>query len=390
MRLTDRSISSLKPALPAGKDECIFFDSDTAGFGLRVRKSGSRSWVFQYWHGGKARRMTLGPWPKVTAAQARAMVGPLAAEVALGRDPGEAKFESRAAKMTFGTVAERYLAAKSKHLRPRSLVEVTRHLKVNAEPLHSISIEALHRRDVADLLTTLATSKGAVQANRTRASISAMMNWATKQGLAEANPAAFTSKEKETSRSRVLTESELAEIWRALPAGDYGAIVRLLILTAQRREEIAGLRWREIDMKRGTITLPPARVKNAREHCIPMSEPVKAIIAAIPKTDRDFVFGIREGGFCGWTKSKERLDAKLPKLEHWTLHDIRRTVATGMAEIGVAPHIIEATLNHASGHKAGVAGIYNRSTYEPEKREALDKWARYIKRTVSGLAVVKP
>src|SRR5512139_1171385 len=120
MRLTERSISSTKPALPAGKDEYIFFDSDTPGFGLRVRKSGARSWVFQYWMHGKARRMTLGAWPKVTASQARDMVGPLAAKVALGHDPAADKIESRTRKDSVGDIIERYLAAQVKRLRPRS------------------------------------------------------------------------------------------------------------------------------------------------------------------------------------------------------------------------------------------------------------------------------
>src|SRR5262245_15993372 len=265
MKLNDRTVTSQKPALPASKSEFIFFDDDIPGFGLRLRRSGARSWVYQYFQGGRVKRVTLGAWPKLTASQARELVGPLAGMVALGRDPQAEKLKERSRKLTVGEIVQRYLAAKAKDLRPRSLVEVQRHLNVNAKVLHSVAIEALQRRDVAVLLNRLATESGPIQANRTRASLAAMLAWSIKQGLAHDNPASCTDKLKEKSRSRVLVESELREIWRALPAGDYGSIVKLLILTGQRREEIGGLCWSEIDLKQGTITLPLERTKNGRE-----------------------------------------------------------------------------------------------------------------------------
>src|SRR5262245_24074221 len=190
MRLNDRTVTGTKPQLPAGKAELIFFDDDLAGFGLRVRKSGARSWVFQYWLRGKARRMTLGPWPKITASQARAMIPALAAKVALGSDPADAKIESRARKDDFGAIIERYLAAQAKRLRPRSFEEVERHLTVHAKPLHGVPVDELGRRDVADLLTGIASERGPVAANRVRSSICAALTWATRQGLAEQNVAA--------------------------------------------------------------------------------------------------------------------------------------------------------------------------------------------------------
>lgn len=384
MRLNERRITSTKPTLPAGKDEFIFFDDDIPGLGLRVRRSGSRSWCFQYWRDGRARRLTLGKWPRLNASKARELVSGLAAKVALGGDPAADKIEDRKRKESFGEIAELFLARQAKRLKPRSLVEVERHLNVNAKPLHSVAIDKLSRRDVAELLTTLAAEKGAVTANRARASISAMLSWAIKQGLAESNPAAFTAKEAEGSRSRVLTAEELAGVWGALPDGDYGDIVKLLILTGQRRDEIGSLRWSEIDLRKGIIALPPERVKNNRAHVVPMSEPVKQIIAAIPRTERrDFVFGYGNGGFAGWSKSKERINARLRNISPWTIHDLRRTAATGMAEIGIAPHIVEAVINHASGHKNGVAGIYNRASYENEKRDALDRWAAHVVQIVT-------
>jgi integrase len=384
MKLNDRTVTEGRPTLQAGKGEAIFFDDDVAGFGLRVRRAGSRTWVYQYWLGDRSRRMTLGKWPKLSAKGARDLVDVLAAKVALGQDPAQEKFESRTRKESFAEIAGDYLAALATRLRPRSLEEVRRHLNNHATPLHGLPVAKMQRRDVAELLTAIAAGSGPVAANRVRSSISAMFHWAMKAGIAEANPAAFTNKEGERSRSRVLNAGELREIWTALPEGDYGSIVRLLILTGQRRTEIGDLRWSEIDLKRGVICLPPERVKNFRQHSIPMSEAVRSIVRAIPKTEgRDFVFGYGTGGFSGWSRRKERLDAAInarrkKPMEPWTLHDLRRTAATMMADDGIQPHVVEAVLNHASGHRAGIAGVYNLAKYEKEMQSALTAWAKRV------------
>jgi integrase len=387
MKLNDRTVTASSPALPAGKSETIFFDDDAPGFGLRLRSGGSRAWVYQYWLGNRSRRMTLGKWPRLSAKHARELVDSLAAKVALGQDPAEEKFESRARKESFDEIAAAYLAAQAISLKPRSLAEVERHLTVHARPLHSRPIANIERRDVAELLRAIAAERGPVAANRVRSSISAMFSWAMKEGTAEANPAAFTNKQDEHSRERVLSPGELREIWAVLPPGDYGTIIKLLILTGQRRTEIGDLHWSEISAKRGTITLPPERVKNSRAHTIPMSAEVRSIIKARKANGRDFVFGFGNGGFSGWSRCKERLDAAInakrkKPMEPWTLHDLRRTAATMMADLGIQPHIIEATLNHASGHKDGVAGIYNRAKYETEMQVALSRWGRRVNEIV--------
>jgi integrase len=384
MKLNDRTVTEARPTLPAGKSEAIFFDDDIAGFGLRLRRAGSRTWVYQYWLGDRSRRMTLGKWPKLSAKQARDLVDVLAAKVALGQDPAEEKIQNRTRKETFGEIAGDYLAAQATRLRPRSLEEVRRHLNDHATPLHGLPIAKMQRRDVAELLTAIAAGSGPVAANRVRSSISAMFHWAMKAGIAESNPAAFTNKEGERPRSRVLSVGELRDIWTALPEGDYGSILKLLILTGQRRTEIGDLRWSEIDPKRGVICLPPERVKNTRRHTIPMSEAVRSIVRAIPKTeDRDFVFGYGTGGFSGWSRCKERLDATInarrkKPMDPWTIHDLRRTAATMMADdLGVLPFVVEAVLNHASG-RSGVAGVYNLAKYEKVMQSALTAWAKRV------------
>jgi len=387
MKLNNRSVTATHPPLPAGKSEFIHFDDDIPGFGLRVRDTGGRSFVFQYFHSGKVRRITLGKYPKLSASAARELiagVGGLAATLATGKDPaaGKAAIRDQGAD-TVATIVALYLAAQAKRLKPRSLESIERHLNIHAKPLHALIVDKVTRRDVADLLTAVAASSGPVMANRLRSTLVAMFGWAMRAGRAEANPAAFTNKEPEKARSRVLSDAELAKVWAVLPEGDFATIVRLLMLTGQRRDEIGSLAWSEINLKRGTITLPPERVKNNRTHIIPMSQPVRALIEGVRKTPgRDFVFGIGDGAFSGWSRCKERLDVAAGLNEEWNLHDIRRSVATGMADLGVEPHVIEAVLNHVSGSKSGTAGIYNRSNYSDAVRDALALWGQHVTKIV--------
>jgi integrase len=231
-----------------------------------------------------------------------------------------------------------------------------------------------------------------VQANRTRASLVKFLNWCAGEGYIDSNPAVFTNKNREQPRDRVLTVAELVTIWKALPVGDFGDIIRLLALTGQRRDEIADLQWDEIDLDHGLITLPPARTKNHRRHTVPLSGPAKQILIeakerkagtetnAKLKADegnRLLVFGRGQGGFSGWSQSKARLDKKLT-IPPWTIHDLRRAVSTGLGGLGTQPHVIEAVLNHISGSKGGVAGIYNKAAYEDEKGSALARWAEHL------------
>jgi integrase len=218
---------------------------------------------------------------------------------------------------------------------------------------------------------------------------------------ADHNPVIGTEKNKELSRDRVLTPSELRLIWNALGTDQYGAIVKLLMLTGQRESEIGRLRREELGDAQ--IILPSDRTKNGRPHVVPLASAALGIIAEQEENERDLIFGRGEGGFSCWSKSKERLDKSIADangkpIPHWTLHDLRRTFATyaggGLPAhmlaklpkherelatgLGRQPHIVEAILNHVGAYKAGVAQVYNRSTYEREKREALDLWAGHL------------
>jgi integrase len=260
----------------------------------------------------------------------------------------------------------------------------------HAKPLHGTELAKIDRATIAAQLNRIERESGAVTANRFRAALSSFFNWAAREGLIDANPAAFTNKRAEASRDRVLSNDEIRIIWSALPANDFGDVVKLLLLTGQRRAEISDLSWSEIDFERGQIVLPPSRTKNGRLHIIPMSGPVCAILEARSRIHgRDLVFGVRGnvGGF-NFSRPKRQIDAAIMSgaIERpWTLHDLRRTCAPGMADrLGIQPHIVEAVLNHASGHKGGIAGVYNRAQYLAEKKQALALWADHLMALVEG------
>jgi integrase len=207
------------------------------------------------------------------------------------------------------------------------------------------------------------------------------------KGLHESNPCIAAQKRKERSRDRVLTDNELAAVWNALGTSDYGDILRLLILTGQRAGEIGGLRWSEVDFDRDLVALPSQRTKNHQPHEFPISNPVRDTLKARPRT-RDFVFGRGVAGFNGWGRSKKILDKKITeklgaKLPQWTVHDLRRTLATGLQRLGVRLEVTEAILNHVGGNRGGVGGVYRRYNWAEEKRTALDAWAAHILTVVS-------
>jgi integrase len=221
-------------------------------------------------------------------------------------------------------------------------------------------------------------------ANRARAALSACFAWAVREGLADSNPVIGTNRWDEQSRDRVLSADELAVVWHAAGDDAYGTIIKLLILLGQRLNEIGGLRWSEIID--GTIQLPSERTKNGRAHGVPLSALAQGLLDSRPRVG-DFVFG-QHRPFTRWAKSKLELDERIEKmggkLAHWTHHDLRRSCASGMGEIGIAPFVVETVLNHVSGHRGGIAGVYNKSDYRREKKHALELWASHVEEVVAG------
>jgi integrase len=411
MKLTSSTVRTAK--LPPGKIDHLEWDTDVPGFGLRIREGGSRRFIFQYEIGAKSRRMTLGLASPDTIADARKTALKLQARVRLGEDPATDRIEAkRQASETFLPSAKEFLTTRREIYRPGSYREIDRHLMLHARPLHHLPIGKIGLRDIAALIDATARQSGDVTANRVRSSLSVFFSWAIQHGRVDANPVVNVEKRQEQSRDRVLTPSELRLIWNGL--GDdnqYAAIIRLLALTGQRASEIAGLRWSEVHDDQ--IILPGERTKNGRDHVLPLSGIAAEIIAQQPKREgRDLIFGIADGAFSGWSRCRRRLDQRIQEanggkpFEPWTPHDLRRTFATyaggGLPEhqlkklpkaerelaagLGIEPHAIEACLNHVSGHKSGVAGIYNRATYPREKKAALDMWAERLTAIVEGRA----
>jgi integrase len=377
------------PETPDGTTDRVNWDEKISGLGLRVRAN-SKTWIYRYRFAGKQRSVKLGRAPTLSVVAARRAAEKLAAKIALGIDPAAERETSRIeSETTVGVLAQRYLEAKRPGWRHRTLDEVGRHIAKHLKPLHDTPIASVTQRGIAALLSGLAESSGPTTANRVRATLAALFGWAMREGiqLPMGNIASLTNVRQEKSRDRVLSDDELKAIWRACSDNDFGAIVKLLILTGQRRTEIGGLQWSEVSDD--GITLPASRVKNKRPHVVPLSDPALTILKQRDRTGRPHVFGSTDKGFTDWSKSKAALDTA--GVTDWRLHDLRRTAATGMAALGVQPHIIEAVINHVSGHKGGVAGIYNRATYDREKREALALWAEHVMALIEGRkAVVVP
>jgi integrase len=388
MKLTPATVRSL--ALPEGAEDKIFFDSDLPGFGLRIRASGVKTWIVQYAVARRTRRIVLGSPAILDLNKAREAAKDILAAVRLGKDPAAERAENKVkARETFGDCLQLYLSRRRNDpkLRARSYREIERHLVKNLKALHTLSIAKIDRRAIALQLARFTDEHGAIQANRTATSVHTFFQWCIGEGLIDANPATVLNKNREVARDRALSVAELVKVLRALPAGDFADIIKLLVLTGQRESEIGDLRWSEINLDRRTITLPATRTKNRREHIFPLSAEAAAILEARPRPEgRDFVFGTGRGhgGFDGWGWAKGRLDAVLQLDQPWVIHDLRRSFSTGLGNLGIPPHTIEALLNHQSGTKAGVSGRYNRSAYEREARQAVDLWGATLLAAVDG------
>lgn len=399
MNLTKATVRRLH--LPDGKNEAIVFDDALPGFGVRIRAGGKRTWIAQYRMGTKQRRVTLGTVDAVELDEARRRARNALAQAHLGTDPQAERAAARAqAAVTLRSVVDCYM---ERHAAPRlkasTLADVDRYLRRHWAPLAAMPVNKIGRAEVAARLARIAADNGKYAANRARAALSSLYAWAIAEGLADLNPVVGTRKAvAEVARDRVLTDAELAAALRHAGAasGDYGAILRLLVLTGQRREEVGGMAWAELDLAGESWRIPAERAKNGRAHVVPLSAPALAILRArAPGKGSPLVFGSREGGFSGWSKAKAALDARMAaelreahgadaKLASWRLHDLRRTAATRMAEGGVLPHVVEAVLNHVSGHKAGVAGVYNLASYATEKQAALNLWAAQVTTLVNS------
>jgi integrase len=378
--------------------EALLWDETLKGFGFLARRSASgsinRSWIIQYRFKGKQRRLKLGDAAKLNADQARKKAQVLFAQILLDIDPHAAKEAERAEaeRLTFSQAVEQYLSMKSGEVRSTSLRTMQMYLTGTKyfPTLHRKALDDVTRSDVASHLDRINTDSGNASAGRARAHLNSFFMWCLRRGHVRENIVLQTEEPKANGkRKRVLTGDELRTVWNACDMQtDFGRIVRLLILTGCRRQEIGSLRWSEVDLKAGTITISAERSKNHQEHVLTLPPLALSIIRSVPQRDGcDYLFGARGKGFVTWGHARAAFKADV---DGWTLHDCRRTVATKLADsiedggLGIQPHIIEAVLNHISGHKEGDAGTYNRASYKSDIRRALALWAEHVQSIVTG------
>jgi integrase len=390
IRFTDAYVRKL--ALPAGKSDHIAWDPDLPGFGVRLR-SGKASYVVQYRVGIEQRRKSLGDVRKVNVDDARGIARKRFAQVELGVDP-DAEEENRRAEQAadgrFEKMVELYLEAQKPRVRPNTYIAEERYLRRHCEPLRKKPVSKVTFEDIADLIRKLIQAHGATSAARARGSLSSFFAWCMRQGFGvKANPTIGTDNPVygKAPRDRVLTDEEIRVIWRNCLDDDFGKIVRLLMLTACRRDEIGGLRWSEIDVTNSKLVLPKERTKSKRPHELTLPATAIAILESVPRRNsRETLFGGGAAGFNAWSYNTLALGARITAAEKalapWRLHDLRRTVRTRLGKLGVLPHVAELVLNH-SGHKSGIGGVYDHHDYQPEIAEALRKWEAHL------LAIVK-
>jgi integrase len=361
IELTEKFCQSAKPR--TGKPQSDYFDSIATGLALRVTAN-SKSWSLTTGDTAKRVRRTLGHFPEVGLARART----LALE---SRTNGDAA-------MTIADLVPGFLKSKVR----RSADEVTRRFEVNVIPvIGAVRLSAFHRRDAARVIDAVKDRGSPGEARHVAEDIRAMARWATNAGYFDVDPlASMKLPPKSKPRERALSEDEIRTLWSNLSdlRPDYAAVVRLCLVTGQRRGEVAGMRRSELDPKAGTWTIPAERAKNGREHIVPLSE---MALSMIPQSDSEAVFPTIDPECLTNEIRRKQLGVSVP----WTLHDLRRTVATQMAILGVSPIVIGHVLNHVTATRGSVTlAHYVRHTYEAEKRAAADLWADRLAAIVAG------
>jgi len=419
--LTVRRIENAQPT--SSRQEIP--DGLLTGLYLILQSSGAKSFAVRYRHAGQPRKLTLGPYPALSLEAARDLGSKALRVAAEGRDPAT---EKQAAKVDAIRAAAEEIRGKRDLYENVALEFIERHaMKSNREttwretarilglrpspddPANLVDIggdvmsawkgrkiQDITKRDVIALLDGVNDRGSPIMANRVLSAVRKLFNWCMARDVIQVSPCTLvTPPAPERSRDRVLTDDELRLVWNAAD-GDgwpFGPLVKLLALTGQRLAEVGSMRWNEVDLENKLWTLPAERVKNGERHEVPLSDAAIAVIKALPriKTTKGFVFTTRrDAAVSGFSRAKDRLDVAVKKaaggkdIEHWTFHDLRRTMASGMARLGIQLPVIEKVLNHTSGTFRGVVGVYQRHSFAEEKRAALATWASHVDSVVSG------
>lgn len=372
-KLTSKLIETIP--LPHGR-RLEIWDQILPSFGMRVSNTGRKVWFCVVRVGNRNRRMTLGTSPALSLADARDKARALMKQAQAGElDPNES------GSPTLGNTVPKFVEL---HCRPRNRNwrEVERLLHQKFGCLFHKRLDEIRRGDVVRVLDHTIASGSPGRANHTLAAFKKLMNWALDRGMIELNPiAGVKPPTKIIARERILSDEEIAKFMIAAQHEGYpfGTIYQILLLTGQRRGEVTNMRWSEIDFHRATWVIPGAKAKNGLIHEVPLSQRVLELLQAIPRFQgSDYVFtttGITP--VSGFGRAKYRVEAAVGALD-WRVHDLRRTAASGMARLGIAPHVVEKVLNHKSGVISGVAAVYNRYGYAAEKQLALHYWANHL------------
>jgi integrase len=419
MKFTEANVTGF--AAPAGKASATAFDTQLTGLGLKATANGARIFIFQYWNGVASRRLTIGRHGEITLADARRIATQLRGAVAGGRDPAAERQERIKAErekldqakkiaekdaLTLDVLLGQWEAVALRDRSARYKAEATRAIRYTCAALRQRPAAGISVADVQELLDRTAVSHPTM-ARRVHAYLRTMFGWAARRGLVPSNPCAGAVVEgRDVSRERVLTDAEIGEVWRA--AGQLsptaGAFVRLLLLTLQRRNEVAGMRWSELTPDLSIWTIPAARAKNRRSHVVHLAPTARAILRKLPRVaDVDLVFASSVKGkdgealaMSGFSDLMSRLQAAIGRersgadvakkagsnrveaIADWTFHDFRRTGVTVLAGAGIAPHVADRLLNHVEGSIRGVAAVYQRSEFMPERKAALEVWAAHV------------
>jgi len=400
--LTTKAIEAAKPS----ETRREIPDPALSGLYLVVQPSGAKSWALRYRYAGKPKKLTLGRWPVMGLADARAAASNAIETVDHGDDPGAAKKATKAARLEaqlserdkIKTLVEQFGARHLSTLKSGETVkrELNRHV---VAIWGERDIQTITKRDVIDLLDGIADSGRVVTANRVRAYLNKFLSWCVERDIIKQSPAmGVKPAAKEKSRDRVLTDQEIKWFWQActVEGQPWGHLGKMLLLTGQRLGEVVNMTDREITGDLWHLTAD--RTKNGRAHDVALSEAARDVLGAVGRVNgrAGYVFTINgASALQGYHKGRNHIAKRMAEIAseergetveipHWTFHDLRRTAATGMARLGIPVRVTEAVLNHVSGTAGGIVSVYQRHDYADEKRDALNAWARFVGDLVDG------
>jgi integrase len=376
--LTVAAVDRIKP--PA-KGQVEHFDLGFPGLSLRVSYAGAKSWRYSYRLGGIPRRVCLGPYPAISLLEARGAWREARISVQKGVDPNP---RHSARSDVFENVAAEWLKRDQADNRPNTIRIAEQMIARDLLPKwRGRQVDTITKRDVLELLDGIADRGAPQQARAVYARIARFFAWCVSRDIVAASPVVGIDKPgSAAARERALNDAEVVAVWNACAEGPFGAATRLLILTGARREEISRLKWSEIDGD--AIKLDGSRTKSGEPRTIPLSAPACNLLAATPRTSEYVFTSSGTHPINSWSYAKSKLDEAAKLDTPWVIHDLRRTIATGLQKLGTRLEVIETVLGHISGSRAGIVGVYQRHSYDAEARAAVEAWGAHVVGLVEG------